>query len=85
MRTKPVEVWIDGIRFESLTDIYIELAASSAKAQAEVRRCVKLGIPFKKHVLLLSPPERKRKAKPASDMLLPGLTTHRLGYNPGRF
>lgn len=82
---KVKSVWIDGIRFESLTDIYIELDAHSAKAQAEVRRCVRLGAPYKKHVISLSPPEKKSTSKPASTLLLPGLLTYRLGYNPGRF
>jgi Holliday junction resolvase RusA-like endonuclease len=77
--------WIDGIRIETLTEIYAELNAYSSKRQAEVRRCVEQEMPYKGHTVTQFPPVKHKKPTPSSASLLPGLITHRLGYNSGRF
>ena len=85
MKGKTIVAWIDGIRIETLTEIYIELSAYSPKSQKAVRESVEMETPYKGHTVRKTPPEKAAKAPPDSTLLLPGLLTHRLGYNSGRY
>jgi len=83
-----VVVWIDGLRCESMTDIYCELKAHTAEAMKKVRECITEETPYKGRVIRQTPPSEhsgKRNTGGQGLSLLPKLCTHRLGYNSGRW
>lgn len=82
-----IVLWIDGVKFNSMTSIYCELGASTPERMKEVRGCIETGSPYKGRKLIKEEPkcEKKPGHEPKSGQpLLSGLCTHRFGANPGR-
>lgn len=81
-------VYVDGIKLTSMTAIYADLGAHTQAAKNRVKECLASGQPYNGHEISLTDPAaeivQRRKTVAADGPLLPGLCTHRLGYNSGR-
>jgi len=86
-KNQEIVLWIDGVKFNSMTSIYCELGAHTPEKMKEVRQCIETGSSYKGRELLKEEP--KHENKPAHDPrsgqpLLAGLCIHRFGANSGR-
>lgn len=79
-------VWINGIRCETMTEVYNEFGASKKPAMEKVRECLRTEQSYKGKKISFRPPVKKVEKKRVGEesLLAPGHCTHRLGFNSGR-
>ena len=78
-------VWIDGIRYSSLVNVYIELGASTPSTKKKVKEFLGTGGIYNGHIVSMEDPSKvkpKKIERVKGDPLLPNLCTHHLGFNP---
>lgn len=78
-------IWVDGVRFSSLVNVYMELGVCKQPSKNKVKKVLETGGIYNGHIVCLDDPSKMRPEKlerAKGDLLLPRLCTHHLGFNP---